>query len=245
MVTISKISKKYARSDVKAVDSLSLDLRDGEIFGFVGPNGAGKTTTIKMLIGATPPDSGTIELDGADLSKHPEDVKRKIGYVPDAHDMFDRLTGLEFLNFTADVYGVDSGARRERIGRYLEMFDLGGAAGQYIRGYSRGMKQKLMISGSLLHRPRLWVLDEPLTGLDPMAARHLKEEMRGLCGEGSAVFFSSRVLDVVERICDRIGIIYKGTLLAAGRLDELRAQEADATLEQLFFELTGRKEETL
>lgn len=242
MVTIHNLSKQYAKSATKAVDGLTLDLRPGELFGFIGPNGAGKTTTIKMLIGITPPDSGTIAIDGVDLAAHPIDAKRKIGYVPDTYDLFDRLTGEEYLHFVADVYGVPMPERQTRMARYLHLFELTDVIGNYLRSYSHGMRQKLLVIGSLLHQPLLWVLDEPLTGLDPLSTKKLKDEMRAQCDAGHTVFFSSHVLDVVEKICDRVGIIHQGKLLAVGSLDELRTQAPNASLEQLFMALTAPQE---
>jgi ABC-2 type transport system ATP-binding protein len=201
---------------VYAVHDLTLDLRDGEIFGFIGPNGAGKTTTIKMLTGITPPDSGTITFDGNDVVRQSIAYKRKLGFVPDANDLFDRLTGHEYLNFIADMYGVPTNDRRKRMDTYFELFEIGDAAGQYLNGLSHGTKQKLTIIGSLLHEPRLWVLDEPLTSLDTVSVRRLQDEMRRLRDEGRTVFFTSHVMPIVGELCDRVGLIVGGKLLSAG-----------------------------
>ncbi len=238
MIELSGLTKSYARGAVKAVDNLSLKVERGEIFGFIGPNGAGKTTTIKMITGVLQPDAGRIVVGGVDMLTEPVKAKKLIGYVPDNHDIFDRLKGIEYLNFIGDVYGVPLKERRERIEKYLTMFEIADAAGELIRSYSHGMKQKLMLTGALIHKPPLWLLDEPLTGLDPKSALSLKEEMRDHCRAGNTVFFSTHVLEVAERLCDRIGIIYRGKLAAVGTMDSLRSGEKDATLEKLFFELT-------
>jgi ABC-2 type transport system ATP-binding protein len=238
MLELKNLTKSYARGTVKAVDRLSLKVERGEIFGFIGPNGAGKTTTIKMLTGILTPDSGSISVGGRCMLTEPVEAKKMIGYVPDSHDVWDRLKGIEYLNFIGDVYGVPEKERRVRIEKYLAMFDITSAAGEPVRSYSHGMKQKLTLTGALLHSPALWLLDEPLTGLDPKSALALKDEMRDHCRAGNTVFFSTHILEVAERLCDRIGIIYKGRLAAAGTMDSLRSGGKDATLEQIFFELT-------
>lgn len=238
MLQIHNISKSYAKSRVKAVDDLSIKVNAGELFGFLGPNGAGKTTTIKMITGILTPDSGDISIDGIRLRDDEIAAKRRIGYVPDAQDAFDRLTGLEYLSFMADVYRVDKQSRTEGIEKWTTMFGIANALGEPVRSFSRGMKQKLTITGSLLHKPKLWILDEPMVGLDPHSAHRLKEEMRAHCDNGNTVFFSTHVLDVAERLCDRVGIINHGKLIAAGTLDELRHGENNSTLEQLFLGLT-------
>ncbi|MCL2004143.1 MAG: ABC transporter ATP-binding protein [Oscillospiraceae bacterium] len=239
MIELQNVSKSYARGRVKAVDDLSLRVERGEIFGFIGPNGAGKTTTIKMITGILLPDAGSISIGGADMLAEPVRAKKMIGYVPDSHDVFDRLKGIEYLNFIGDVYGVRADERAALIEKYLTMFDIKDAAGELIRSYSHGMKQKLALTGALIHKPPLWILDEPLTGLDPKSALALKEEMRAHCREGNTVFFSTHILEVAERLCDRIGIIYQGRLAAVGTMESLRSGGgSDATLEQIFFELT-------
>lgn len=243
MLKLEHLSKAYAKGKTKAVDDLSLHVQRGEIFGFIGPNGAGKTTTIKMICGIINPDAGSVRIDGHDLAADPLGAKRSLGFVPDASNVYERLTGLEYLNFLADVYGVDADTRRARIEKYLTLFELTGAAGSLIRSYSRGMRQKLTVAGALLHNPPLWILDEPMTGLDPRAAHLLKQEMRAHCDEGNTVFFSTHVLEVAEKLCDRIGIINRGRLIAVGTLEELRAGETGESLEQLFLELTETGEE--
>ena len=245
MLHLDHLSKSYAKGGVKAVDDLSLIVQKGEIFGFIGPNGAGKTTTIKMICGIINPDRGSVTVNGHDIAKEPIAAKQSIGFVPDAATVFDRLTGLEYLNFLADVYGVDAGARAARMEKYLTMFEIKDAAGNLIRSYSRGMRQKLTVTGALLHNPSLWILDEPMTGLDPRAAHQLKQEMRAHCDEGNTVFFSTHVLEVAERLCDRIGIIDKGRLVAVGTLDELRTGDRGESLEELFLQLTDQDGEEM
>jgi ABC-2 type transport system ATP-binding protein len=238
MINISHLSKSYNKGSVKAVDDLNLEVRSGEIFGFLGPNGAGKTTTIKLLVGLLEPDAGHISLDGLDIRKEPIEAKMRIGYVPDNPDMFERLTGMEYLRFMADVYGVPAGERSQRIGRFLELFDMTDSAGDLIKSYSHGMRQKIVITGALIHNPTLWILDEPLVGLDPKSAHLLKDLMRRHCDEGKTVFFSTHVLEVAERLCDRIGIIHRGKLIAIGTLEELRQGDRAESLESIFLELT-------
>ena len=243
MLSLQNISKSYARGKVKAVDSLTLEVRRGEIFGFIGPNGAGKTTAIKTITGILLPDEGQVFIDGIDLHRQPLEAKKRIGYVPDNHDMFDRLTGSEYLNFIGDVYEVPLAERRARMEKYLNLFEIADVAGAPIRSYSHGMKQKIMLAGALLHRPPLWILDEPMVGLDPHSALALKDEMRAHAAAGCTVFFSTHILEVAERLCHRIGIISGGRLAAVGTLDELRARgNENDTLEKLFFELTEREE---
>ena len=242
MLSVKNVSKSYAKGKVRAVDDISLEVRRGEIFGFLGPNGAGKTTTIKMIAGVLPIDSGTITVNGYDIEKDPINAKMSMGYVPDTHDIYDRLTGIEYLNFIADVYGVSREERRRNIEKYLEMFDMKQAAGQPIRSYSHGMKQKIIVAGALLHDPPLWILDEPMTGLDPKSAHLLKEEMNRHCEKGNTVFFSTHILEVAERLCHRIGIINKGKIIAVGTLDELRSS-GDESLESIFLELTDEGSE--
>ncbi|GHU72363.1 ABC transporter ATP-binding protein [Clostridia bacterium] len=239
MLILDNVSKRYAKGGVRAVDGLSMDIRDGEVFGFLGPNGAGKTTTIKLITGILNPDEGRITINGIALDKDPISAKRQIGYVPDAQDAYDRLSGLEYLNFMADMYGVPAGARSERIRILSDRFELSGALRSVVKGYSRGMKQKLSLIGALLHTPPLWILDEPMVGLDPHAAHVIKQQMRAHCDAGNTVFFSTHVLDVAERLCDRIGILQHGKLIAIGTLDELRSGAKGLSLEKVFLELTG------
>jgi ABC-2 type transport system ATP-binding protein len=238
MIELRNISKSYNKGKIKAVDNLSLTVKPGEIFGFLGPNGAGKTTTIKMMAGLLNPDEGSIKIKGYDIHRQTLDVKRNIGYVPDNPDVFDRLTGMEYLNFMADVYRMPAEDRKARISGYLDMFDLTDAADDLIKSYSHGMKQKIVLTGALIHDPALWVLDEPMVGLDPKSAHLLKEQMREHCDKGNTVFFSTHVLEVAEKLCDRIGIIHKGRLIAIGTMDELRKGDNADSLENIFLELT-------
>jgi ABC-2 type transport system ATP-binding protein len=240
MIDIRNLTKSYNKGQVKAVDNLDLKVGKGEIFGFLGPNGAGKTTTIKMIVGLLNPDSGSITIDGTDIAKEPIEAKKKMGYVPDDPNLYDRLTGMEYLNFMADVYQVPAAVRKEKIERYLEMFDLRDAAFDLIKSYSHGMKQKIALTGALLHDPKLWILDEPMVGLDPKSAHLLKSQMREHCDKGNTVFFSTHVLEVAEKLCDRVGIIHKGKLIAIGTIDELRQGEKKDSLENIFLELTEK-----
>ena len=238
MIKISNLSKSYSRGAVKAVDNLNLHVRPGEIFGFLGPNGAGKTTTIKMMVGLLNPDEGIIIINGFDNQKDPIDAKRSIGYVPDSPVIYDRLTGLEYLDFMANVYQVPPDIKMQRINHFLDMFELVDAANDLIKSYSHGMKQKIVLTGALIHNPALWIMDEPMVGLDPRSSHLLKELMREHCNRGNTVFFSTHILEVAERLCDRIGIIHKGKLIAIGTLEELRHGEHAGTLENIFLELT-------
>lgn len=240
MIDVKNLSKSYSKGKVKAVDSLNLQIKRGEIFGFLGPNGAGKTTTIKMMIGLLNPDIGSVSINGYDIQKEPIEAKSCIGYVPDNPDVYEKLTGLEYLNFMADMYRVTANDRKERITKYLEMFELKDAATDLIKSYSHGMKQKIVLTGALVHQPQLWVLDEPMVGLDPKSAHLLKEEMRKHCDNGNTVFFSTHVLEVAEKLCDRIGIIHKGKLSAIGSMEELRKGDSAGSLENIFLELTDK-----
>jgi len=246
MIELSGISKTYAKSAVKAVDDLSLTVRDGEIFGFLGPNGAGKTTTIKVLTGILRADSGHARVDGVDIASDPLGAKRRIGYVTDNPELFARLKAAEYLNFVADVYGVDTASRQARVAEYTSLFEIKDALGGSIGSFSHGMKQKLLITASLLHDPQNWVLDEPMVGLDPKAAFTLKEIMRTRAAAGKTVFFSTHVMEVAEKLCDRLAIINKGRIVFTGTLAELKAmQGADGSLESLFLELVDDQPATL
>ncbi|NLV35964.1 MAG: ABC transporter ATP-binding protein [Clostridiaceae bacterium] len=240
MIDIRNITKSYNNGAIKAVDNLSLEVKKGEIFGFIGPNGAGKTTTIKMIVGLLNPDNGNILINGIDIMKQSIEAKRMIGYVPDSPLLYDRLTGTEYLNFMADIYGVAADVRRERIENYLRMFELEDAAPDLIKSYSHGMKQKIALTGALIHNPEVWILDEPMVGLDPKSSHLLKNQMREHCDKGNTVFFSTHVLDVAERLCDRVGIIHKGKLIAIGTMDELRQGDIKESLENIFLELTEK-----
>lgn len=232
MLEIQHLTKRYGSK--LAVDDLSLHIRPGEICGFIGHNGAGKTTTIKACCGILPFDSGEILVGGVSVRRDPIACKRQIAYIPDNPDLYDFMTGIAYLNFIADVFGVDQAQRRERIGRYGEMFELTEDLGQPIGAYSHGMKQKLAILSALLHQPRLLILDEPFVGLDPKATHLLKGVMGELCRDGSAIFFSTHVLEVAERLCHRVAIIKSGKLVACGSMEEVKG---DQSLETVFLEL--------
>ena len=238
MIDLQHVSKTYAKNGVKALNDLTLHVNGGELFGFIGPNGAGKTTAIKLMTGILAPDSGSVTMAGHLMDTDRLEAQRLIGFVPDGNDLYDRLTGMEYLNFMADIYQVDARQRKAHIEKYLELFSLEDAVGNQVRSYSKGMKQKLVVIGALIHNPPVWILDEPLGGLDPRAAHLLKEEMKRHCAAGNTVFFSTHVLEVAEKLCTRIGIIDHGSLKALGTLDELRFGEVGASLEELFLELT-------
>lgn len=238
MIDLTNVSKRYHKDAPKALDGLNLQVEGGELYGFIGPNGAGKSTAIKLMTGILRPDEGNVVIGGYNVAEDRLAAQQLIGYVPDNNDLYDRLTGMEYLNFMGDIYGVSSSKRKEHIEKYLNIFDLEDAAGSQIRTYSKGMKQKIMVIGALIHNPPVWILDEPLGGLDPRAAHLLKEEMRSHCEKGNTVFFSTHVLEVAEKLCTRIGIIQKGSLRAEGTLEELRSGEKGTSLEELFLELT-------
>ena len=231
MLEIKNLTKKYG--NFTAVDDLSLSVNDGEIYGFIGHNGAGKTTTIKAVVGALGFDSGEITVNGVSVKNNPVDAKNMLAYVPDNPDIYDHLTGIQYLNFVCDIYRIGKEERNERIRRYSEKFELTSALGDIISSYSHGMKQKLVLISALIHNPRLLVLDEPFVGLDPIAAHRLKELMRELCESGGAIFLSTHVLEVAEKLCDRVGIIKKGKLVAVGVV-------GDKNLESIFLEIEGK-----
>lgn len=237
MLQITNLSKSYG--DKHAVADISLSVRSGEIYGFLGPNGAGKTTTIKMLTGILRPDSGSILIDGIDLRAEPLAAKARMAYVPDTPDVAKKLKGIEYVNFMADMYSVPKEVRSELIKKYAELFEMTDALSSYIATYSHGMQQKIVLIGALVTQPNVLILDEPMVGLDPKSSFNLKELMRSLCAEGKTVFFSTHVLDVAEKFCDRVGIIKNGSIIAEGSLSELRTREGSgASLEQIFLELT-------
>jgi ABC-2 type transport system ATP-binding protein len=239
MIELSHVSKSYNKGQIKAVDDLSLTVRPGEIFGFLGPNGAGKTTTIKLIVGLLRPDAGTILVEGIDNQKDPVACKTVTTYVPDTPAIYERLSGLEYLNFIGDVYGVPKTDRLERLEKWLDIFDLAAVVSSPIQSYSHGMKQKIVLIAALLPSPRVMVLDEPMVGLDARAAFHMKEMMRTHCDGGGTLFFSTHIMEVAEKLCDRIGIIHKGRLIACGTMEELRALDrTEQSLEAIFLELT-------
>jgi ABC-2 type transport system ATP-binding protein len=243
MLKIENVSKTYSAGKVKALDNVCLEIKKGEIFGFLGPNGAGKTTTIKILTGILKPDIGQCLADGHDIQKSPIDAKKTIGYVNDNPELFAKLKAREYLNFVADVYGIPTQTRQEVILKYATKFEIDSVLNSPIGGYSHGMKQKLLVTASLIHDPSNWILDEPMTGLDPKAAFLLKDEMRKRADTGKTVFFSTHIMEVAEKICDRIAIINKGKILFTGTLDELQGfRGSESSLEDLFLSLTGTPE---
>ncbi|KAF0227511.1 MAG: multidrug ABC transporter ATPase [Erysipelotrichaceae bacterium] len=238
MIEIKSVSKTYS-GKVKAVNDLSLIIQPGEIIGFIGPNGAGKTTTIKMMTGILRPDSGTITLNGINIQERPLEAKRQFGYVSDNPDLFLRLKGIEYLNFMADIYDVPVADRRVRIDKFAAMFEMTSALSDKILSYSHGMRQKIILMGVLIHDPSIWILDEPLTGLDPQSAFSLKEIMKVQASLGKTVFFSTHVLEVAEKLCTKVAIINKGQILFYGTLEELKKGNAGKSLEDIFLEVTS------
>lgn len=234
MLNIKNLTKTYGEK--KAVDDLSLHIAPGEIYGFIGHNGAGKTTTLKSCAGILPFDAGKIFVDGLDISARPIDCKRCIAYIPDNPDLYEFMSGIKYLNFIGDIFGVEPGVRAERIKKYADIFGLTGDLAQPISAYSHGMKQKLAIISAWIHAPKLILMDEPFVGLDPKAAFSLKEMMHELCAGGGAIFFSTHVLDVAEKLCDKVAIIKEGKLIANGDMAQVKG---DCSLESVFLELEG------
>lgn len=239
MLILEHISKTYGNKNEKAVDDVSFEVHPGEIFGFVGPNGAGKTTTIKMIVSLLAPNSGKIRINGIDNQTDILGAKKQFSYVPDSPELFEKIKGIEYLKFMADVYQVPASDRQERIERYLDIFEIKNAVNDPIGSFSHGMKQKLALVGALIHDPQVFILDEPMVGLDPKASFELKKIMREHCDRGRSVFFSTHVLDVAEKICDRIAIIKKGKLIEVGTMAEIRKKAgSQESLENIFLELT-------
>jgi len=234
MLKIEHLTKTYG--DKKAVDDLSLHIKSGEIYGFIGHNGAGKTTTIKSVVGILQFESGEIYIDGKSVKSQPLECKKEIAYIPDNPDLYDYMTGIKYLNFVADIFGVDEGARKERIRKYCDLFELTNDLGQPIASYSHGMKQKLAVVSAWLHEPKLIIMDEPFVGLDPKASHLLKGMMREVCENGGAIFFSTHVLEVAEKLCDKVAIIKNGRLIRSGTMEEVKG---DDSLEEVFLELEG------
>lgn len=266
MFTFTNVSKSYAKAKIKAVDNLNLQVNNGEIFGFLGPNGAGKTTTIKMLTGILQPDKQKhdtskktsenlasmykpnftpITIDGISIGDNPLKAKQQISFVPDSPEMFSQLKATEYLNFVGDVYSVPSKIRQERVTKYASLFGITENLNSRISSFSHGMKQKLFLTASLISDPQNWILDEPMVGLDPEAAFNLKELMKQRVAEGKTVFFSTHVMEVAEKICTKIGIIKKGSIIFLGTLNELREKhqnpDTDESLEAIFLRLTGMR----
>ena len=232
MLKIDHLTKTYGEK--KAVDDLSLHIRAGEIYGFIGHNGAGKTTTLKAVAGILQFDAGEIIVNGKSIRTQPLDCKRDMAYIPDNPDLYEYMTGIKYLNFIADIFGVDAQTRQERIRKYADLFELTADLAQPIAAYSHGMKQKLAIISAWLHDPKLIIMDEPFVGLDPKAAHTLKGMMRELCDAGGAIFFSTHVLEVAEKLCDKVAIIKGGKLLRSGTMEEVKG---DDSLEEVFLEL--------
>lgn len=242
MIKIENVSKSYVKGK-KSIDKLSLEIKDGEIFGFLGPNGAGKTTTIKMITGILNPDEGDIFIDEKSIIKQPLEAKREFGFVPDSPDMFLKLKGIEYLNFLADIYEIPNEKRKERIEELTKKFQIYDNLNSEIQSYSHGMRQKVVICGALLNNPKNWILDEPMTGLDPKSSHDLKEMMREHSKNGNTVFFSTHVLEVAEKLCDRVGIINKGKLVFVGTYEEMKNKfKENKSLEDLFLEITENEE---
>ena len=236
MLSLKGVSKSYDGSR-NAVEDINLEVEKGEIMGFIGPNGAGKTTTIKMITGILSPTKGEIRIDGKNIEEEPVEAKKNFTYVPDHPAIFDAIKGIDYLNFIADMYDVSVEERRDRIERYTKDFQIYSELGQPINSYSHGMKQKLLVSGALIPNPKLFILDEPMTGLDPHSAKILKDIMKEHCNQGGTVFFSSHVLEVVENLCHRVAILHRGRLIICDTLDRIK-NNTDATLEQIFLEMT-------
>lgn len=238
MIEIKNVSKSYVKGK-KFIENLNLEVKDGEIFGFLGPNGAGKTTTIKMITGILDIDDGDILIDGTSIQNSPIEAKKKFGFVPDNPDLFLKLKGIEYLNFLADIYNVSKKMRKEKIENLSKKFGIYENLNDRIQSYSHGMRQKIVVIGALLHNPKNWILDEPMTGLDPKSSHDLKELMKEHTKNGNTVFFSTHVLEVAEKLCDRIGIINKGKLIFIGTYDEMKNMlKENASLEELFLEIT-------
>lgn len=232
MLKIENFSKQYSNGK-KAVDNISLEVKSGDMFGFIGHNGAGKTTTIKAIVGIIDFIEGEIIIDNISVKKNPIECKKRIAYIPDNPDLYENLTGIQYLNFICNVFNIDSMKREELINKFSELFEIKDNLGQSISSYSHGMKQKLAIISALIHKPKLLILDEPFVGLDPKASHILKEEMKKLCSEGSAIFFSTHVLEVAEKICNKVAIIKNGSLIANGLMEEVKG---DSSLEEIFME---------
>ena len=236
MLRIENVTKIYG--DKKAVDQLSLHIQPGELYAFIGHNGAGKTTTIKACCGILQFDEGEIYIDGVSIKEDPLACKKKIAYIPDNPDLYDFMSGIQFLNFVADVFEVPAKVRQERIHRYADMLELTGDLAQPISAYSHGMKQKLAIISALIHEPKLLIMDEPFVGLDPKASHLLKQLMRQICDQGGAIFFSTHVLEVAEKLCDKVAIIKDGKLIRSGSMDEVKG---DTSLESVFLDLENEQ----
>ncbi len=241
-VELKDVTKRY--NEIVAVNNLSLSIGTGEIFGLLGPNGSGKSTTLKMLMGLVQPTGGNVSVLGLDVQKQPVEVKQLVGYVPESPNIYEFLTGIEYLDFIADIYGVSTAEKQQRINEYLKALQLEGREGDMINSYSDGMKKKISLISAFLHKPKLLVLDEPLNALDPRSARIVKDYLHELKSQGVTTIMSTHVLEIAEAICDRIGIMYQGQLLALGNMDDLRktASMPGSGLEDVFLRLTGTED---
>ena len=238
-VELKGVVKRY--NEILAVDNVDLTIKAGEIFGLLGPNGSGKSTTLKMLLGLVQPDSGSVTVLGTDVQQDSVTVKQQVGYVPESPRLYEFLTGIEYLDFIGDIYGVQTAEKKNRINEYLKALQLEGREGDMINSYSEGMKQKIALISAFLHRPKLLILDEPLSALDPRSARIVKDFLQELKTQGVTTIMSTHVLEIAQALCDRIGIMYQGKLLALGNMKELRQMSKllDSGLEEIFLKLTG------
>lgn len=236
MLEINHLTKKYGEK--KAVDDLTLKIEPGEIYGFIGHNGAGKTTTLKSVVGILFFDEGEIKINGTSVTEDPIGCKKQLAYIPDNPDLYDFMSGMQYLNFISDIFGIDAKTRKDRIKKYARMFEIENDLSQPVASYSHGMKQKLAIIAAWIHNPKLIIMDEPFVGLDPKASFLLKELMHEACENGAAIFFSTHVLDVAEKLCDKIAIIKNGKLIKCGATDDVKGDES---LESVFLELEGEK----
>lgn len=239
MIRFENVTKIFGK-DFKAVDSLNLEVNEGKIYGFLGPNGAGKTTTLKMLTGILSPDEGKININGYDIEENPNEAKREFAFVSDDPDLFLKLKGIEYLRFIGKVYQIEELDLKEKIFKYSEIFEMKDVLNDRIESYSHGMKQKINIIGALIHSPKIWILDEPLTGLDPKSSHTLKQMMREHADNGNIVLFSTHVLEVAEKICDHVFIINNGKIIFDGGLEELKTKKDDS-LEKIFLELVDHE----
>ena len=241
-VELRNVTKRY--SDIVAVNNLNLSIGTGEIFGLLGPNGSGKSTTLKMLMGLVQPDAGNITVLGLDVSKQAVEVKRNVGYVPESGNIYEFLTGIEYLDFVADIYGVPPEEKKQRITEYLKALQLEGREGDMINSYSDGMRKKISLISAFIHKPKLLLLDEPLNALDPRSARLVKDFLHSLKAQGVTTIMTTHVLEIAEAICDQIGIMYQGSLLALGNMDDLRSKASmpNSGLEDIFLKLTGTED---
>jgi ABC-2 type transport system ATP-binding protein len=241
MLTINNLCKTY-KGDKKAVDHLSIQVEAGDIFGFIGHNGAGKSTTIKAVVGVLDFEEGEILIQGHSIKKEPLLCKQQIAYIPDSPDLYEHLTGIQYLNFIADIFGIPAAIRQEKIKKYSDAFELTGNLGDLISSFSHGMKQKLALISAMIHDPRLLILDEPFVGLDPQASATLKKIMHEFCDNGCAIFFSTHVLDVAQKLCNKVAMISQGKLVFAGTMEDLLEEKAGGSLEEVYLDIVNKEE---